>query len=53
MFLELVDRHLSVIDSDEIDELSVVLNINVTLLNFSLKVQDVLLLARLALPEGS
>jgi hypothetical protein len=42
-----------VIDSDEIDELSVVLNINVTLLNFSLKVQDVLLLARLALPEGS
>ena len=49
--LELVDRHLPVVDCDKVDELSVVLNVDVTLLNLGLEVQNVLLLARLAFPE--
>jgi len=36
VFLELVDRHLPVVNGDKVDELSVVLNVNVSLLDFGL-----------------
>lgn len=38
VFLELINRHLPVVDGDEVDELSVVLNVDVTLFDFGLKV---------------
>jgi len=38
VFLELVNRHLPVVNGDKVDELSVVLDVNITLLDFGLQI---------------
>lgn len=45
--LEPVDGHLPVVDGNEVDQSAVLLNVNVGGFNTGLKVEDVLLLARL------
>jgi len=51
VFLELVDRHLPVVNGNEVDELSVVLDVDITLLDFGLEVENVFFFAGLGLPE--
>lgn len=50
--LEPIDGQVAVVDSDEVDEAAVVLDVDVGGLDARLQVQDVLLLARLGLEEA-